>query len=278
MSMPGRQGRGGSVMTERCSGATRSRFEEWSEREEGCDAPKEDGEAVRKRCDREAEARQSRWIQSDEGAGGMSRAAMSTLGEAPVACAPTDAEIRAAVNARAAERTRRIDPPIQSDPIGNALPGLLVGGLLGGLRAAAAGAGIFKSAGAAGKEVAEGVAVEVADHGVRRVAQKHADPHKEGRAAGAVGGARTGEATRGAPGEPCTPHPSPSAEAHRVDPGVAGRSSPKGASETVPEPNKSEAPPLRGQDRVPYRPGEAPFRIPEAPREDAMSMPFVVRG
>lgn len=264
-------------MTERCGGAARSRFEEWSPRdEEGCEAASEDAEAVRARCDREAEARQSRWIQSDEGGGGMSRASTSTLGEVPVACAPTDAEIRAAVNARAAERTRRLDPPIQSDPIGNAIPALLAGGLLTGLEALAAGAGILKSAGAVGKELAKGVALELADHGARDIADNHSYLQSEDRVAGAIGDARSGEGKGGAQGSPCAPLPSPSVGQHRVD--TARRSSSQGTSEVAPEPNKSEVPPLRGQDRVPYRPGEAPFRVPEAPREDAMSTPLIVRG
>lgn len=57
----------------------------------------------------------------------------------------------------------------------------------------------------------------------------------------------------------------------------AANASSDATSESVPEPDQSEAPALRGQDRVPYRPGEAPFRVPEAPRS-LPPAPFTIRG
>ena len=116
-------------MTERCAGVSQSKVNEWSKDEErSCETPKEEPEAARMRRDREAEARQNTWISCGDHDAGMSRSGMSTRGQAPNASVPTDADKRLAANARKAEETRKLDRPIESDPIGNAIPGLLAGG------------------------------------------------------------------------------------------------------------------------------------------------------
>ena len=258
-------------MTERCTGLGQSKVNEWADREErSCEPPKEDPQAARARLDREAEARQNEWISCGDHDAGMSRSAMSTRGKAPNASVPTDADKRRAANARKAEETRKLDRPIQSDPVGNAIPGLIAGGIVGGVRAAAAEAGVGGIAGSVTKHSAEHIAGDIIEHGAHALAEgeKHAEADP------AAKGAESKTGTQGSSDTPYGPPPPPNGSAS----GAAGRSSGRATSEAAPEPNKSEAPPLRGQDRVPYRPGEAPLRVPEAPHASLTSAPFVVRG
>jgi len=258
-------------MTERCAGVSQSKVNEWSKDEErSCETPKEEPEAARMRRDREAEARQNTWISCGDHDAGMSRSGMSTRGQAPNASVPTDADKRLAANARKAEETRKLDRPIESDPIGNAIPGLLAGGIVAGVEAAAAEAGAAGIVGSIAKHSAEHIAGDVIEHAAHVIAERH--------------NAARGQADKAAPptadggeSEPDTPYGPPLPPAAGSS-SPAGRSSSKATSESAPDPDKSQAPVLRGQDRVPYRPGEAPFRVPEAPHAGLTSAPFVVRG
>ena len=271
-------------MTERCAGPGQSRINGWADREErSCEVSNEDPEAARIRLDRQAEARQNEWISCGDHDAGMSRSAMSTRGSAPNASIPTDADKRRAANARKAEETRKLDRPIESDLIGNAIPGLIAGGIFAGVEAAAAEAGAAGIAGSIAKHSAEHIAGDVIEHGAHAGAHALAEDEKKNAAAGHAPKAAAEAATPGSESEsetakPYGPAPPPMPPPNGGASGAAGRSSEKATSETAPEPNKSEGPALRGRDRVPYRPGEAPLRVPEAPHASLTSAPFVLRG
>jgi hypothetical protein len=95
----------------------------------------------------------------DDGAGGMSlsgSAGAEGQGREPLTTYGPSAD------ARASERTKAIDPPIQSDPLGNAIVGTLAGGVIAGAGAIAGG---FDAVIAAfEKDVAKDLAVEGGKH------------------------------------------------------------------------------------------------------------------
>jgi hypothetical protein len=242
-------------MSDRCDGVRQAKVSSgYAEPEPRTSEPaKEDAEANRMRRDREADARQSAWISCGDHDAGMSKAGMSVRGTAPNASTATQGDYQR----RKAEETRRLDPPLRHDPIGNAIPGLIVGGLVAGLEAGATGAGLGHTAGSIAKHSALHVAAEGVEHGAHAVVPGGHSP------------------------APPAPPASAAAEPKRSEPtaaAAAGRSSSKATSETAPAPNKSESPPLRGQDRVPWRPGEAPFRVPEAPHAASTMTSVMIRG
>lgn len=207
--------------------------------EEAPAKPAPNGEKGRAQGDREAAARLSAWV---EGEGGMtSKSAASMLAPvAPRSNGPTRNELLAAELARK-------DKPLEDDVIGNMLPTLLVTGVATAVKTALA-----EGLGAVASHVAKHAVIEVVGEQV-----VHAGAH------GAVEVAKSfvpapAIADDAKPLE-ATPTPAPTS---------AGRSGARGASEPATEPTQSidprqEAPTFR--DRVPYAPGRAPLRVPEAP-------------
>lgn len=129
-----------------------------------------------------------------------------------------------------ARRTAAIDRPLEKDPYGNAIVAAIGGGIVAGVRVAAAEA-LAPSAGVqsvmlhVGAQVAKGIATATAKTAVTSTFSP--EP----------------EAAASASERPASPAP----DERRSEPAPAGRSSPKRTSEVVPEPNQSLAlphPPL----------------------------------
>jgi hypothetical protein len=160
--------------------------------------------------------------------------------------------------------SRGLDRPLEDDPIGNAIPGMLAGGIVSGGRALASstlpnvGEEFVKNnivheskrlVTQVGGYALEHAAGEVALHAVEHTA--HAMAHNT---RGHVPKAQQPVAQ----GAPSSAPPSSSA---------AGRSGANAVSEPARDPRdggKSDAAMPAGRDAIPYRPGQAPARIPEA--------------
>lgn len=203
---------------------------------------------------REAEARRDAYIASGTDEGGRSKRASS---DASVIASDTKDDKLARVIANA----RKYDPPIHSDPLGNAIVGIVAGGILGGLEA---GAGKVGLAGARGvflqpmsRELVKQAVVGEATGGAAVATGAAA-----GAARSAVGALRTAAVVDGVPAlagklVDATNRPvesgagAPSNEASSV----AGRSSKGAASVPVEAPNQSQAP------RIPELLPPLPVRI-----------------
>lgn len=220
--------------------------------ERACHEPPE---AARARSEREAQMRAERWARGEDERGMSTKHGTSQLSPTPQTSEGLDAEEQRRVDADNRQRLARVDQPLEDDPIGNAIPGLLAGGIVGGLEGAAGGAG------------ARGIAGSVAAHAVEHVeadALTHAHP-----AHGAHGAhsARDPHEARTAPKPTVVPKQATAtaAPARKADV-PAGQTGANGlSSEPVKEPNESVPPPVIGRDRSPYAPGTAPVCVPERP-------------
>jgi hypothetical protein len=236
-------------VTERCDGLGTRRAGRASYEEAASEPSAEDIERKREReqpTQAAGDARRDDWI------AGMSRDAASTPAPRPPTCdGPTPAErAREESERRSREmhmasraHTAKTDRPLEDDPIGNAIPGLVAGGIAAGAHSAGASAGHFVT------DVAKHAALHVAADVIHHAAEHGA--HAIGK--------RVGDASL-APESPPPKQP-PSAPATAA----AGRSGSRAVSEPAEEPaGKSEVSPPVGRDAIPYRPGYAPVRIPEA--------------
>jgi hypothetical protein len=245
-------------MTDRCDSATR-RPRDYTSNETSCEPTREESAASRaaaqQETEREAEVRRNAYFASGADEGGRSKNASSDAGALQTST-PDDKNLRVINNAT------KYDPPIQSDPLGNALIGIAGGGIVGGIEA---GVGKVGLAGARGmflqpmsRELVKGTVVGEATGGVALVR------------GAAIGAARTGaksarnaavveggKAAANALVDTKTPAV-PVSDAQSATPAttsVAGQSSKNGASVPVSEPNRSEGP------RIPEAWNPPPVRI-----------------
>lgn len=238
---------------DRCESAGR-RHHDYSANPAACEATKEDqaaaSDAAQREAERAAEAKRNAYFASDEDVGGRSARASSDASVVPVQT-NDDPALRDYL------RTKAIDRPLQDDPLGNAIVGAVAGGVGAGVRAAASEA----AAGAAGRSVLGHMAEETGKQLAKGAA-------KEGVKDAATHAAREHGIRSGRIALAPEPHAPPAAT--QTD--AAGRSSPRAASEVAPEPNASTTEDVTGRDRVPFAPGKAPVRVPEAP------LAVVIRG
>jgi hypothetical protein len=219
-------------MTDRCDAASR-RPRDYSSADTACEPTHEEKAssevASQQATEREAEARRNAYFASGADEGGRSRRASSDTGALQTAT-PDDKTARIIANAT------KYDHPIQDDPVGNALVGIVAGGIIGGIEA---GAGKVGLAGARGTFM-QPVSRELVKETVVGEATGGA-AFAKGAAAGAAKSAV--KAVRNA-----ALSEAPTAAKELVDatnrPGEtpAGRSSPHGASVPVKEPNQSSGP------------------------------------
>lgn len=131
-------------MTDRCDAAGR-RPRDHSATESSCEPRHEETAASQvakqQAAEHEAEARRDAYFAAGTDEGGRSMAASSDVGA--VQTFTPDDEL-----ARLVAHTKACDPPIQSDPLGNALIGVLAGGFMGGVQAAAGRVGLEAAGGA----------------------------------------------------------------------------------------------------------------------------------
>ena len=223
-------------MTDRCDSLSNNRRTDYSPSERACEPSGEDKAAAeiaqRQAAEREAEVRRNDYYASGTDEGGRSSHASSDPGKPQTSSTYDQRD----ANARIGEYTKRIDPPLQDDPAGNALVGAAAGGLIGGVKAASV-AGGDAAAGAIAK-----VAADTAAKGLVKSARNE------------IGRAAIDASRRGldAP-EPLATPSIPSVPAAPASP--AGRSSPNATSEAVPEQVQSSGP------RIPEVLSGAPVRI-----------------
>jgi hypothetical protein len=200
--------------------------------------PEEDREARRIEEEREAARKLDAFVAAHEGGKCSSKGATQPCESDELRTPDWTREQKLAAY------TSRMDGPIHSDPLGNALIGIAVGGALGGIEAAAAGKTasvvVSHAAGHAGGHAALDAALHAAEDGAQHVGVWQAPSDAKSAGAGA------------APTAPAAP--------------AAGRSGTRAVSEPATEPNQSTTPPPpAGPDRVPYAPGKAPLVVPYAP-------------
>lgn len=232
-------------MTDRCGGVGTERAWTHASEESSCEPSAEQLETKRQEANQATgDRRRDEWI------AGMSRGAASVpAGRASCEGSTADERARDAAAQRSrdmhmasAAHTKPRDLPLKDDPVGNAIPGLVAGGIVAGGSAIASGAltGTKAVVVAVGKHLAE----EVVTEGVQLAAEHGA------------------HALRGHEGAADASAPSMAAPAVTTP---AGRSGPRAVSEPVRQPaGKSEPAPPAGRDAIPYLPGHAPGRIPEA--------------
>lgn len=224
-------------MADRCGAADGSRTERYRQQEDDPSPPasKKENEPT-PHCQADADARRDAWI------------ARSGAPAVPRSCGPTtaqkDAEAAANrsrdVHLAAAQQTKKADPKLADDPAGNAIPGLVAGGV-----------GAAGSAVSTGAKVTTALAKHVVEHAAAEAIQ-----HVVAEAAHVAAGVGATLPASTPPGE----KPSSAAPA-------AGRSGARGVSEAPTDAldgGKSEPQPPAGRDAIPYRPGKVPVRIPEA--------------
>jgi hypothetical protein len=205
-------------MPDQCASVT-SRSRSYSEPDTSC-APTDEERAAKevgaqREAEREAEARRNAYFAGNTDEGGQcSRACSDASTYSPMS--PEDVRLKDSL------RTKRIDPPIVSDPAGNMIIAALGGGLIAGARGAAKEA-LFPST--AGKSVLEHAATATA----------------KSLAKGAAKEALLGTFDTGPQVQPSktTPAGSPTPAA---SPAPVGRTGAQGTSEVAPEPNMSPAP------------------------------------
>lgn len=212
--------------TDRCDGASR-RHHDYSPSETACEPSAEESasaaEARRQEADRAADARREAYIQSDEDVGGACRAAASQPSTSPSQC---DDDPRL----RDAQRTSKIDPPLEDDVAGNAIIGALGGGLVAGARSAAGGAVGRSVLAQATDHAAKDLATTVVKEGVKKGVNEAMEA-AAGRGDDPTATATTTATASSSP--PSPPGPAPAAAA------PAGRSSTRATSEPVKEPTVS---------------------------------------
>lgn len=205
-------------MTDQCSGL-RARDRSFTDLETSC-APTEEQKAEKEvsgqqQAEREAEARRNDYFASGTDEGGRSaRASSDASAYSPMSS--DDPKMKEYL------RTKRLDPPIKSDPAGNAIVGALAGGLVSGVRAAAAEALLPSTAGTsvlahAATDAGTSLAKTAGKEALKRTFE-------------------TGPDVAPAKASPASPSPSPATT-------PVGRSGGNGTrSEIVPEPTMSPAP------------------------------------
>lgn len=222
-------------MTDRCEDLSTRRRPDYSSTETSCEPSPEQAAAnetlTQQGAEREAEARRNAYFAAGTDEGGRSSRASSD----PSALQASSKYDQRDKNAQLAAYTARIDRPLQDDVVGNALVGAIAGGAIAGARIAASGAEvaartIVKTAGDAAAKSLVGT--------VRNETLK-----------GAYEASR-----RGIELSPDLLAPSaPTAQTKNTQ-DASGRSSPRGASEIVREPVRTEAP------RIPEMLPPLPFR------------------
>lgn len=250
-------------MSDRIEGSGRAGVCEWSREEEteprACHEPPE---VTRARSDREAQIRAERWAQGEGERGMSTKQGTSQLSPTPQTSEGLDADEQRRVDNDNRKRLQLIDHPLDEDPIGNAIPGLLAGGIPAGVEAAAGRLGARAVAGAVAGHAIEHVEADAlthahaahsdhGTHGTHHAATKQSQPMTK----------PTQPTTKPAEA-PKTSTATPALQPHVP----AGQSSASGlSSESVKEPTGSVPPPVLGRDRSPYAPGTAPVCIPERP-------------
>lgn len=231
---------------------TRRRAENYSSAENACTETREQRETVseerRQSTEREAEARRNAYFASGTDEGGRSYRASSDASVAAQQC-PDDPL------ARIAKRTEAYDRPLQDDPLGNALAAAAVGGILYGGKMAAKEAletGLESAGRSVLSHAAEKVAKDVPKQVIKHVVKEAVKSYVE-------------KATRG---DGTVPSSAASGSTTEPSNEAAGGWSIGATSAEPKTPNQSDAPaPPVGQDRVPFAPDQAPFRIPELQQE-----------
>lgn len=125
-------------MTDRCDPSAR-RPRDYSSADTQCEPTREESATseahAQQATEREAEARRNAYFASGADEGGRSMRASSDT-RAVQTSTPDDPTARVIANAT------KYDHPVQSDPYGNALVGIIAGGVMGGLEAAAGKVGL----------------------------------------------------------------------------------------------------------------------------------------
>ncbi|MBS2012271.1 MAG: hypothetical protein JST00_05265 [Deltaproteobacteria bacterium] len=243
-------------MVDRCGGVASSRAGR-SYAENSCDPGAEEAENRKQEIassQAEADARRDEWI------GGASEDASSRMARTSPTCdGPTREDILWNQNITSAIYSRGLDRPLEDDPLGNAIPGLVAGGIVSSGRALAS-----STLPNLGKHAATNLA-----HESGRIAKQvgsHALEHAGSEAAMHIVHAFAHSTTRGQMPIAQNRATPPSASAAPSS-GAAGRSGANAVSEPAHDPaegGKSDAALPAGRDAVPYRPGQALPRIPEA--------------
>ncbi len=251
-------------MNDRCD-AVSARPRDYSTEDASCTPTREESATVstnaRQEAEREAELRRNQYFASGSDEGGRSKRASSDTGAVETST-PDDKILRIINNAK------KYDPPIESDPLGNALIGVAAGGIVGGVESGAGKVGLAGARGMflqpASRALVKGVVVGE-DTGGAAVLNGAA----AGAAKSAVKSLRNAAILEGAPmvanalisgsAKPTEPQAAPTAPAPATtsarSPGVVGQSSKNGASVPVAEPTHSQGP------RIPEVLGAAPVRI-----------------
>lgn len=170
-------------------------------------------ELGRQDADRAAEQRRDAYLASGTHVGGETSAKGTSRLAGPNQT-PDNPALRASL------RTKAIDHPLQDDPLGNAIVGILAGGVANGIRAAAlhGGTPMAHIPHALAHEAAEHVVLHGVPHHVKHAVESSVDVTT------LVG--------------PTAPQPQ-----GLETPASAGRASARGASEVAPAPNRSEGAP-----------------------------------
>lgn len=121
-----------------------------------CEDP--DADTTRRQSERAAAERRDAWI---EGSGAMSGADATTRESRSRSCVSSPKEARDETLAADSAKTAAHDTPLADDPVGNAIPGLVVGGAAGAVRAVGALASSIAIRGAA--KSASDVAYQIAE-------------------------------------------------------------------------------------------------------------------
>jgi hypothetical protein len=208
-------------MSERCEGPSQ-RARAYTENEPRCEPTAEQSEEAKIRAERAAdqaaEARRNAYYASGGDEGGRSYRRTSDASQYPRS-SPDDPGLKEY------RRTKALDPPLQPDPLGNAIVAALAGGAIAGVGAAAGKVTVESAAAAAGEAAAAKAAGKLATEAAKTAAREAFRASAAGVGLGEVG-ARPSE------GKPAT-----SAVA-----APAGMSSPDGASAPAPGPTQSVAP------------------------------------
>jgi len=208
------------------------------------------------RDDHAAEKLRNAWASEGDPRAGVSARSASMISKTTPSCdGPTKSEQEAEASARrshdlhmrSAAYTKKTDLPLQDDPVGNAIPGLVVVGLSSGVRAASTAAFGGRATGATSH------GAHAAKEQMKRGVELPATP----------------------PAAPTAPSGlSPSGPG----PAAVGRSGARGVSEPVERSGGMSQPSApAGRDHIPFQPGRAPLHIPEAPQA-AIDIPVRLVG
>ena len=257
-------------MTDRCDAAAR-RPHDYSSADTSCEPTREESAtssvSAQQATEREAEARRNAYFASGADEGGRSRNASSDVGAVQMST-------RDDPTARIIANARKYDPPIQSDPLGNALVGIAAGGLVAGVEAAVGKVGLAGARGVFLQPMSRTL-VKDAVVGEATGGAAFAKGAATGAAGSAAASARNTALIDGAPAlagrlvdatnrplDPIAVQGTPagaSSESPRTTSSVVGRSSKDGASVPVREPVHTQAP--RIPERMPEALSPAEMRV-----------------